>query len=177
MIAQDKKDRILGLFCCLTVGLLDNMRRLWGKSCYFLSNLWITLCENGIKDDFLAYNCLMIRVFSSKTQQLGKEGEDIAASHLTQNGYKVLDRNVHLGRGEIDIIAKKNSTIHFFEVKARKKGGFINPAENLSRDKLRKFVGACEYYALTHGIRSYYAKAIVVLLGNGNPSIELFDIE
>lgn len=119
----------------------------------------------------------MIRVFSSKTQQMGKEGEDSAVVYLVENGYIILDRNVHLGRGEIDIITKKDSTISFFEVKAGKKGGFINPAENLSRDKLRKFLGACEYYALTHGITGYYVKAIIVLLGGVKPHIEVFDIE
>ncbi|MDP4686956.1 MAG: YraN family protein, partial [Salibacteraceae bacterium] len=36
---------------------------------------------------------------------LGKEGEQMAAAHLVKSGYKILEQNWHFGKEEIDIIA------------------------------------------------------------------------
>lgn len=56
-------------------------------------------------------------------KQLGILGEKIACQYLKSKGYQILDRN-YLNkflsgpqRGEIDVIAKKNRTISFIEVK------------------------------------------------------------
>jgi putative endonuclease len=52
---------------------------------------------------------------------LGKEGEDIAMRYLRKKGYAIMDRNVRVGRDEIDIIAydKSEKMIVFIEVKTR----------------------------------------------------------
>ena len=55
--------------------------------------------------------------FTSKTQKIGEIGEKIAEMFLVKHGFTVIDRNFTHKLGEIDIIAKKNSKIFFFEVK------------------------------------------------------------
>lgn len=53
-------------------------------------------------------------------QQFGKDGESFVADFLTRDGFRILETNYKKFFGEIDIIAQKNDTIAFVEVKARK---------------------------------------------------------
>ena len=62
-------------------------------------------------------------IFKHKeTLSLGARGEKVAVVYLKKRGYKILANNFanSEGRrlGEIDIIAKKDGNIHFFEVKS-----------------------------------------------------------
>ena len=49
----------------------------------------------------------------------GAQGEDIAIDYLRRKGYVILDRNWRSGHREIDIVARKDDTVVFVEVKAR----------------------------------------------------------
>lgn len=121
----------------------------------------------------------MIRVFTSKTQLRGKEGEEIAAAFLVKQGFSIVGRNISGAFGEIDIVAKKGATVYFFEVKSGSEGSFINPAENFTRAKLRKFFLSARYYALANGIRNYVVQGIVVLFPayeSDHPHIEIFEL-
>ena len=51
--------------------------------------------------------------------KLGQLGEKIAADFLIKNGYKIVDKNLHISRNEIDIIAEDSHFIVFVEVKTR----------------------------------------------------------
>ena len=68
---------------------------------------------------------------SPSTLSIGKMGEDAACKYLTKQKYKICARNYRHGRCEIDIIAKKDGFIVFFEIKARS----FSP-ENLSTSEL-----------------------------------------
>ncbi len=59
-----------------------------------------------------------MKIFSSKTQRIGKIGEDIACKYLIKNGYLILERNFTKKWGEIDIIASKEDKFYFIEVKS-----------------------------------------------------------
>ena len=50
-------------------------------------------------------------------KKIGNWGEEIAANFLKRKGWSILGRNYLKKWGEIDIIAKKESIIHFVEVK------------------------------------------------------------
>ena len=55
---------------------------------------------------------------------LGRLGEELAAAHLGRLGYAVIARNVRTRHGEIDLIAVRDGTLVFAEVKsARRRGG------------------------------------------------------
>ncbi len=74
---------------------------------------------------------------------LGQQGEEVATNYLKKQGFKILARNWRVHHLEIDIIAEKNKTLHFVEVKTRKKQGLIPARESLSfkkRQNLEKLV-------------------------------------
>jgi putative endonuclease len=66
----------------------------------------------------------MIGLHSKK--EIGAIGEKIAARYLRRNGYRILARNLHLGRNELDLVAKNKHHLTFVEVKTR---SFATPEE------------------------------------------------
>lgn len=51
--------------------------------------------------------------------EFGKWGEDLAAQYLQEHGFEILARNWRHGHKEVDIIAQKQDTLYFVEVKTR----------------------------------------------------------
>lgn len=77
---------------------------------------------------------------------LGKEGEDTAVNYLLEMGYTISQRNYRHKRGEIDIIAEKDKTVVFVEVKLRSKNKFGNPEETVSNQKIELIRATAENY-------------------------------
>ncbi len=67
--------------------------------------------------------------------QLGRQGEDIAAEYLQSQGMVVIDRNWRCQEGEIDIVARDGRTLVVCEVKTRSGLGRGGPLESVSRQK------------------------------------------
>ena len=65
----------------------------------------------------------------------GKEGELQAAAYFQRKGYDILHCNWKYLRYEVDIIAVKEDTIHFIEVKTRHSLTFGHPEESVTRKK------------------------------------------
>lgn len=61
--------------------------------------------------------------------ELGKEGENLAASFLEKNGYIIRDRNWTFQKAEIDIIAQKEAILAIVEVKTRSSIDFGLPQD------------------------------------------------
>ena len=53
------------------------------------------------------------------SHRLGISGEELAARHLQQRGWRVVARNYRFGHKEIDLIARRARTVAFIEVKTR----------------------------------------------------------
>lgn len=53
-------------------------------------------------------------------RRFGDIGENVAVEFLTKHGFAILDRNYLRKWGELDIVARKGSKIHFVEVKSAK---------------------------------------------------------
>lgn len=75
-----------------------------------------------------------------RNRVLGKQGESLAARFLFRKGYKITARNFRVFTGEIDIVAKKESTIVFVEVKTRKSSSFGPPYLAITDKKKRKLI-------------------------------------
>lgn len=76
----------------------------------------------------------------------GKEAELIAADYLRVNGYVVREQNWRSGNHiEIDIIAEKEGTIVFVEVKARK-GDYQMADEAVDSAKRQKMIRGGDIY-------------------------------
>ncbi|MBN8787306.1 MAG: YraN family protein [Terrimonas sp.] len=76
----------------------------------------------------------------------GKKGELLAADYLKDNGFIILHTNWRYSHYEIDIIASRDNTLHFVEVKARRSIKFGLPEESVSNKKLQNLVNAAEEY-------------------------------
>jgi len=69
----------------------------------------------------------------------GRFGEEAAAEHLMQKGYRIKETHFRAGRlGEIDIIAEKDEYICFVEVKTRSSCLYGTPSEAVNPAKQRK---------------------------------------
>jgi len=71
------------------------------------------------------------------SKEKGKIAEEKALKYLLKKGYKILDKNFYFKGGEIDIIALKEHTIHFIEVKS---GENFNPIYNITPLKLKRII-------------------------------------
>jgi len=81
----------------------------------------------------------------------GRKGEDIAAEYLERHGFTILDRNWNLHRGcEIDIVAYRDSVVHFVEVKTRGKQAAISPEYAINWQKMRHIYKASRAYLTSH---------------------------
>ena len=59
-----------------------------------------------------------MKKFTSKSQKIGKIGENIACKFLMKHDFSILEKNYTKKWGEIDIIAKKAGKLYFIEVKS-----------------------------------------------------------
>ena len=80
-------------------------------------------------------------------KRVGKEGEDVACEFITRKGFRVIARNYRRKWGEIDIIAEKENTVRFVEVKAvSRESPHYRPEELVHRTKLRKLARTAALY-------------------------------
>ena len=71
--------------------------------------------------------------------ELGRRGEEAAARHLRQRGWKVLHRNFRAREGgEVDRVCRDGDTLVFAEVKTRARPSELSrPADNVTPEKER----------------------------------------
>jgi len=90
-------------------------------------------------------------------KEVGAIGEKVAAEYLKRHGFSIRDRNVARKTGELDIVAEKEDTLHFVEVKTILAHRFPNendpqdvydPSLNLHEAKIRKVTRTGEWYVL-----------------------------
>jgi putative endonuclease len=100
---------------------------------------------------------------------LGESGEDSAVRYLKKKGYDILDRNIRIGRGELDIIASENDLIVFVEVKTRSCEKYLDLFDSISESKAETLIQTCELYLEQNGlsIRDFRIDLIGILLIKG----------
>ncbi|MET0399276.1 MAG: YraN family protein [Longimicrobiaceae bacterium] len=107
------------------------------------------------------------------TKPLGDRGEEIAARHLAERGWTVLDRNYRLGRKEIDLVARRGETVAFVEVKTRGGRGYGHPLEAITWKKRREIGQVAQAWIDRHGCNGdvYRFDAVAVLVGGGGEPV------
>jgi putative endonuclease len=90
-------------------------------------------------------------------KDIGNLGERVAAEYLRRQGFELIDRNVARKTGEIDIIVRKEDTLHFVEVKTivcmefpheKETKDTYDPSVNLHPLKIRKVARTAEWYVV-----------------------------
>ncbi len=82
----------------------------------------------------------------AKHLETGKEGEELAAAWLTAQGFSLLYRNWKHSYFELDIVASKDSILHFIEVKTRTNDTYGYPEEGVTPKKMERLMNAGEEF-------------------------------
>jgi putative endonuclease len=136
-------------------GLIANVRAAAGSPA----------CEdNGTTTTTEAESPTTKRFKPVKKDPLGDRGENVAAKHLRDKGYRILNRNFKCPVGEIDIIARDPArTLVFVEVKTR---AYDDPApeEQVNPEKMHQLTKAARYYLGRYGTPQPPARFDVVAI-------------
>ncbi len=87
------------------------------------------------------------------TRANGLAGEEQAALFLTQQGYRIVARNVAARGGEIDIVALDHHTLVFVEIKKRASGAFGGPVAAVTALKQRRIARAAVQYIKANSLK------------------------
>lgn len=109
-------------------------------------------------------------------QKLGKQSEDLAASYLQKQGYKIITRNYRCRQGEIDLIASEGDVLVFVEVRSKQNQRYGTPAETVDKNKQRKIRKAAENYLFVQRKSDVYCRfdVVAILWAENKPQIELY---
>jgi putative endonuclease len=76
----------------------------------------------------------------------GKKGEAMGIIWLQEKGYAIKEQNWRYSRWEVDVIAEKESVLHFIEIKTRRSKNFGLPEERVGNKKIQNLINAAEEY-------------------------------
>lgn len=97
--------------------------------------------------------------------QSGHDAEKTAAEYLKQQGYKIRDLNWKTRYCEIDIVAEKDKTIWFVEVKSRRSSQQGFGYEYVTSKKLQQMHFAAEMWVQSNKWAGDYQLAVVSIDG------------
>ncbi len=111
-------------------------------------------------------------VFSALGRLLGRGGNDSpgrywekkAAAFLRRKGYRILERNVRMRRGEIDIIASDGNELVFVEVKQRATSEFGGGEYAIDRNKCHRLLSAAKEYLVRNGLSAQPCRFDTVII-------------
>jgi len=109
-----------------------------------------------------------------ESRAFGSQGELEAVRYLRQRGYRIVDRNVRLGRGEIDLIAYDGTVLVFIEVKARRTerfGGALWAVDNRKQSQLSRL--ALRYLARQRLSNCACRFDVVLVQGSAEKKVEI----
>ena len=97
-----------------------------------------------------------MKLFSK--QDIGKYGEKLAAKYLKKKGYRIVGKNLHLGKNELDLVARNKNFLAFVEVKTRsyecvENAAQYRPALAVDQDKRSRTAEAAKAYLRAHPTR------------------------
>jgi putative endonuclease len=96
--------------------------------------------------------------------KLGARGEEIAANHLLQMGYRIVERNYRCPLGELDMIAYHEDTIVFVEVRTNSPANAGLAEASIGFRKQRKLRQVATYYLKLKGLLAHLARFDVVIV-------------
>jgi len=95
-------------------------------------------------------------------REQGSRAEEVAATYLESIGYKVLEKNVHMRVGEIDIVAMKDGELVFVEVRSSSSS---DPLESITARKLERLKKAILSYMAKRELDLPFRLEIIAVVG------------
>lgn len=83
---------------------------------------------------------------AQNSRKRGQDAEQACCKYLQQQGLKLLNRNYHGRRGELDLIMQDHNTVVFVEVRFRKNDIFGSALESITRSKQNRLRITAEQY-------------------------------
>lgn len=109
------------------------------------------------------------------TNDIGDRGEEIAALHLEEAGYCILDRNYRDQRKEVDLVCEdpERDEFVFVEVKTRSGTDFGAPDAFITEEKQQALRTAARAYLHSHDAEGAPARfdVVTVMLTQGTPEV------
>lgn len=107
----------------------------------------------------------------------GRWGEDRAAEYLESRGYGIMARDWRAGRRDIDIVAHKDGTVAFVEVKTRRDTGFGAPEQAVDLRKVRSIAAAASAFIKLNRIDARVRFDIISVTGSPGAGCAIDHIE
>lgn len=82
--------------------------------------------------------------------EFGRAAERLAAAYLQDRAYRIVAVNQRVGRGEIDIIARRAGVLAFIEVKARRTRTCGSPEDAVTWQKRRQIARLAALWLGSH---------------------------
>ncbi|NIR51791.1 YraN family protein [candidate division KSB1 bacterium] len=108
---------------------------------------------------------------------LGDLGEAMAAQYLQEQNYKIVERNYRWARGEIDIVAQKDDTLIFVEVKTARQNAFGPPEAWVNKRKQSQLGQVAMRYLQENEIQNMDCRFDVVALSRQGEDWQIQHIE
>jgi putative endonuclease len=102
-----------------------------------------------------------------KTTETGKRAEIAARVYLEMRGYEIIEQNWRRPSCEIDIIARKDNTAYFVEVKYRFSDDQGGGLEAITKSKLKQMNFAASSWVQENKWSSDFCLAAVEVAGPG----------
>ena len=111
----------------------------------------------------------------ARHNELGKAGEDFAASYLEHAGYGIIERDWRQGSRDIDIVARTEdgTTVVFVEVKTRSSDAIVRPEDAVDTRKIRNLGRAADAYVKERAIWNELRFDLINIVGTAPENFRL----
>lgn len=108
---------------------------------------------------------------------LGRWGERVAATRLIHKGYAILDMNYNAAPyGEIDIVARNETSVVFVEVKTVSRRTVGSPGQKMDARKIHRLANAFDIYTHEKKVSGDFRfDLMTVLFGQERPIVRHFE--
>lgn len=99
----------------------------------------------------------------------GRSAEQVACDYLQAHGLQLLDRNVRLRGGELDLVMREGDSLVFVEVRYRRRNRYGSAAESVDTRKQQRLIRAAHLYLQQHDpAQRFAARFDVVTMQDAN---------
>jgi len=104
---------------------------------------------------------------SRMNRKRGRTYEKLVEKYLIENEYSILERNWTFSHKEIDLIALKDDTVVFVEVKGGLSGEYGHPSERVDKRKRENLINAAEQFIIERDFKGHDFRFDVITFYKG----------